>query len=69
MADNPQTTPLSELADKVITAALRWADADVYVHPVLSREQAVKVGVADLLDAVQNYRNALPPAQARNEQP
>ena len=44
--------------DAVVQAACRWYLADIYVHPVLSRAEAVKVGVADLLDAVQNYRSA-----------
>ena len=57
---------LDELRDKLVNAALQWANADIYVHPVLSRDQAVKVGVAELLDAVQNYRNALPPMEAAN---
>ena len=48
---------LDELKDELVSAAMRWYNADIYVHPILDRATAVKVGVADLLDAVQNYKN------------
>lgn len=48
---------LEQLKDELVSAAIRWYNADIYVHPVLDRATAIKVGVADLLDAVQNYKN------------
>jgi hypothetical protein len=57
---------LDRLKDEVVWAACRWHAADIYVHPFLDRDQAVKVGVADLIDAVQNWKNAQPPTQAKN---
>ena len=56
-----------ELEQAVINAALRWYAADIYVHSVLSREQAVKVGVADLIDAVQNYQNLQQACWVKND--
>lgn len=71
MTTEPQTTnpspSLGKLEQDVINAACRWRAADIYVHPVLDRATAVKVGVADLIDAVQNYKSALPPAQVRED--
>jgi hypothetical protein len=55
------------LSAAVVDAACRWYIADIHVHPVLSREQAVKVGVCDLMEAVQNYRNAVVGAQRAQE--
>lgn len=56
---------LDQLKEELVNAALRWHSADIYVHPVLSRADAVKVGVANLIDAVQNYKNAQPACQAK----
>ena len=67
MAEPKTTKSLNELREEIIAAAIRWRGADIYVHPILDREQAVKVGAADLIDAVQNYVNALPPQEAKSE--
>ena len=68
MERESETTSIEEIKQKVIDAACRWHSADIYVHPVLDRAQAVKVGCADLIDAVQDYKNAMAPSQvASNE--
>lgn len=56
--ENNETEALDALRDAVVLAACKWHSADIYVHPVLSRAEAVKVGVCDLIDAVQQYQNA-----------
>lgn len=51
------------IAGPVVTAACRLVAADTYKHPVLSREDAVKAGVAELHDAVGKWHGAQPAAQ------
>jgi hypothetical protein len=45
-------------AERVVRAAISVVNADTYFHPMLSREDAVKAGVAELHDAVNNYRSS-----------
>ena len=47
-------------------AAIKTVRADTYVHPMLSREDAVKAGVADLHKAVSKWDSAQPPSAARS---
>ena len=51
------------LGQAVVDAAIRWRNSDVYVHPILDRSAAVKIGVADLCDAINKY-DACQQAQA-----
>lgn len=46
----------------VVSAACRVVAADTYKHPMLSREDAVKAGVADLRDAVGRWQAQQPAA-------
>lgn len=57
-----ETTNLDALRDAVVCAACRWHDADIYVHPILDRAEAVRVGAIELIEAVERYKNAQPPA-------
>jgi hypothetical protein len=47
----------------VVTAACIVVAADTYKDPVLSREDAVKAGIAGLHDAVGKWHGAQPAAQ------
>lgn len=47
---------------RIINAAIGVVNADTYVHPMLSRQDAVKVGVAELYDAVNAYWATQPAA-------
>jgi hypothetical protein len=46
-----------ESVERVVNAACVLVDADTYKHPVLSREDAVKVGADKLHDAVRSYKS------------
>ena len=48
-------------ARKVVSAACAYVNADVCVHPILSRAEAVKVGADKLIDAVSKWTAAQPP--------
>jgi hypothetical protein len=54
---------------RVIDAACGVVAADTYKHPILSRDEAVKAGVAELHDAVRAYQSAQPACAALNPKP
>lgn len=64
---SPAATPAIDQA--VISAACRLVAADTYKHPVLSREDAVKAGVAELHDAVGKWHGAQPAASSVSRPP
>lgn len=47
----------SDIEKRVISAAVGVVAADTYVHPMLSRQDAVAAGVAELHDAVNAYQS------------
>lgn len=53
---------------RVVTAACGVVAADTYVHPIMSRADAVKAGVAELHDAVNAYHSTQSAAAAPDEQ-
>lgn len=58
---------ISALEQRVINAACGVVAADTYKHPIMSREDAVKAGVAELHDAVNAYHSAQPAVSAKIE--
>lgn len=41
----------------VVDAAVAYVGSDMYVHPILSREEAVKLGADKLIDAVNKFNS------------
>lgn len=55
------------VAMHVVNEACKVVDADTYVHPMLSREDAVKAGVMGMIEAVGKWRGSQPAAMASAE--
>jgi hypothetical protein len=56
-------------AEPVVLAACRLVAADIYVHPTLSRQQAVEQGNAELYDAVGKWNSAQPACAGESAPP
>lgn len=62
--ETPDLVEMRQAGMKVIDAACRVVAADTYVHPILSRADAVKAGVAELHDAVGKWHGVQPASSA-----
>ena len=56
----PQSTTMRAIEERVISAACQLIDAHTYVHPTLTRENAVNAATAELYEAVGKWHGSQP---------
>jgi len=54
------SSPMKAIEDCVISAACRLIEANIYVHPTLTRENAVNAATAELYEAVGKWHGSQP---------